>query len=150
MNSMNLIQECVSGKKVAIAGISRKKGKFGNTIFNELRKRNYVLLPLHPELSNFENIACVKSINELTEIPDLLVLVTKPTITLSLIQQAENKGITRFWIQQGAEDEKVLQHIKANQLQAVTGECLLMFLDNPMWIHRIHACINRIIGKYPK
>ena len=53
--------------KIAIAGVSRKKQKFGNTIFSELTKKGFKMYPVNPNMDDYQG---QKVYHSLSELPD--------------------------------------------------------------------------------
>jgi len=150
MTTLNQVKEFLDQKHVAIAGISRKSQKFGNTIFKELQKKNYQLYPIHRELSDFEGVKCYPDIHSLPGEVSALIICTKPEQTTLLMKEAIAKNIRHVWLQQGAQNDESLRIAEENKINLIQKECVLMFAEPTVFIHRFHRGINKIFGKLPK
>ncbi len=150
MKTLESIKEFLAQKHLAIAGVSRSKSKFGNTIFKELKKKNYVLYPLHPKLKEFQSTSCYPDIDALPEDVSGIIICTKPDNAERLVNEAVKKGINHIWLQQGAQNKTTLKMASENKINLITKECILMFAKPEAFLHRFHRGINKIFGIYPK
>lgn len=150
MKTLASVKEFLAQKQLAIAGVSRKKSKFGNTIFNELKKKDYQLYPIHPELKEYEGITCYADISSLPDKVSGIVICTKPEKAEKLVNEAVNRGIKHIWLQQGAQNETTQKMAEENDINLITKECVLMFAEPSAFIHRFHRGINKMFGKLPK
>lgn len=140
MKSLELspINEFYSSKTIALVGISTVKSKFGNYIFKQLVKRGYSVLPIHASLGSYEGKEVFKSIADLPEHTDAILINTRPTSSRLLVQQAIDKGIKKIWLQPGSDDEKTLVDLPVGDAQVITGQCAIMFLEKPGFPHNLH------------
>jgi len=83
MVSNQSIQEFLAQKKIAVAGVSRKKSKFGNTLYNELKKKGYDVYAVNPNLKEYDDKKCYDSIMSLPDDVTALVINTKSDISLA-------------------------------------------------------------------
>jgi hypothetical protein len=150
MKTLASVKEFLAQKHLAIAGLSRKKSKFGNTIFKELQKKDYQLYPVHPELDEYEGVECCADISLLPDEVTGIVICTKPDKAEKLVNEAIDKGIKHIWLQQGAQNETTQKMAEENNINLITKECVLMFAEPAAFIHRFHRGINKIVGKLPK
>lgn len=150
MKTLASIKEFLAQKNLAIAGISKTKNKFGNTIFKELKKKNYHLYPIHPEMKEYEGIDCFPEVNSLPEEVSGIIICTKPDKAEKLANEAIEKGIKHIWLQQGAQNKATLKMAEQNNINLITKECVLMFAEPSAFIHRFHRGINKFFGKLPK
>ena len=150
MTTKQSINEFLAQKNIAIAGVSRKKQKFGNTIYKELNKKGYTLYPINPNMDEYNGKKCYPDIASLPDDVTGIVLNTNPTITKNLIEQAENKGINHIWLQQGSADKNILESIEERNANIVSKQCVIMFAEPANGIHSFHKWINKTFGLLPK
>jgi len=150
MTSKAAIDDFLSQRTLAIAGMSRSGRKFGNSIYREMRSKGYRLLPIHPHAQEIDGDPCWPSIAELPEPVDGIILVVRPDQTEKLVQEAAKAGIRRIWMQQGTVSEAALSFCQANGVEPIHGECILMFAEPVGWFHGIHRWIWRVLGKLPR
>ena len=60
------------------------------------------------------------------------------------------RGITRLWIQQGAESAEALELCREHGLSAISKRCIMMFAEPVGGIHTFHRFFARLFGSYPR
>jgi len=145
MLSKSLVEEVLAARTIALAGVSRDKKKFGNYIFKELSSKGWDILPIHPVMEHHEGKRCWRDISELSGKTDTLVVSIGKRDSLKLVQDAVASGFNKFWIQQGSETDEMKEFIKASDIKAVVGECILMYAGTPGFPHNFHAWMWRMI-----
>ena len=149
MTSKTLVEDFLSEQKIAVVGISRSKNKFGNAIYRELKKKGYTLFPVNPNMDEFEGDKCFSSLSSVPEQVDALIINIPPKNTKAIVEEAKTIGIHKIWMQQGSESEKAIKFCNDNNIEVVTGECILMFAEPAAFFHRAHRWVNKITGKLP-
>jgi hypothetical protein len=150
MTNLKAINEFMGQKNIAVAGVSRTKYKFGNTIFHELSKKGMNVYPVNPNLEEFEGMKCYKSIESLPEDVTGIVINTKPAVTAELIKAVEAKGIKNIWLQQGSADKKTITESVKSPSNIIAGQCILMFNEPAKGMHGFHRWLKKSFGKFPK
>nr|NQU94580.1 CoA-binding protein [Bacteroidota bacterium] len=150
MTKLNSVKEFLAQKHLALAGISRTKSKFGNTIFKELTAKGYMLYPIHHELKEYEGVSCYPDVKSLPENVSGIIICTKPDQAKGLVEEAISNGIRHIWLQQGAQRKDVVDLVKDRDVNLIAKECVLMFAEPTAFFHRFHRSINKFVGKYPK
>ncbi len=148
MASYKSIEEFLSQKKVAVAGVSRKKSKFGNAIYNELKKKGHDVYAVNPNLKEYDDEKCYDSIMSLPDDITALVINTKTEFSKELLAQAKEKGIKHIWLQQGSANKELLANLPNGETNVICKQCLLMFV-NPSGIHGFHGWLKKAFGNYP-
>lgn len=150
MSTQQSINEFMVQKKIAIAGVSRKKQKFGNAIYKELKKKGYKLYPLNPNMETYDDEKCYPDIASLPDDVTAIVLNTKPAISKKLIEEASQKGINHIWLQQGSADKETIEFAEKSENNIISKQCVIMFADPANGIHGFHKWINKTFGLLPK
>ena len=81
MNSKKLVDDFVALKKIAVVGVSRKKAKFGNTIYREMREKGYWVYPVNPNADVIEGDTCYPDLLSLPEKVDGVIINVPPVQT---------------------------------------------------------------------
>lgn len=149
MVSRHLIDDFLAQKTLALVGVSRNGAGFGHTIRKELSAKGYELLLVHPEADTIAGQPCVRNVKDVAARVGGVVCVTPPAATTTIVAEAADAGIRRIWMQQGAESPEAIAYCEQRGLSAVHGECILMFAEPSMWLHRVHRGINKLIGRLP-
>lgn len=141
------VEKFLSGKNYAIVGASEKELKFGNTIMREMIKRGFNLFPVHRSAVMVEGIECVRSVKELPQNLNGIVLVIPPGETEKIIEEVAEASIKQVWMQFGSSSEKAVKFCKENGISVISNECVLMFLEKPGFPHNFHKWIWGLIGR---
>jgi predicted CoA-binding protein len=150
MVTLKAINDFLSVKEMAIAGASRNKKKFGGMVFQELKEKGYKLYPVNPNAETIDEIQCYKTVSELPSAATNLYIVTPKANTAQIIKEAISKGIQNIWIQQQSDSSEALELAKANGINLIYGECIIMFISPKQSFHKIHRFIRNIFGGMPK
>lgn len=139
-----------SAGKIAVAGVSRTQRKFGNTIYKELQKRGFEVVPVHPHMDDYLGQKCYHALDELPADVSAIVINTKNDITQQLLREAKQTGIRNIWLQQGCIDKKSLSSFLDDDLNIISGQCVLMHAGEVKGIHAFHRWINKTFGTLPE
>ena len=149
MSTLESINTFLASEKIAVAGVSRKKQKFGNSIYKELTAKGYEVYPVNPQMDEFQGKKCFHSLAELPKDVKSLVINTKSDTTLKLIQEAKENGIKNIWLQQGSAHSKSLKTLEDPELNIVSRECILMYAGEVKGIHGFHRWLKKSFGTFP-
>jgi predicted CoA-binding protein len=132
----------LAGPGLALVGASRSGRKFGNTALRTLRDKGYRVYPVHPSAESIDGERCYRSLADVPRDVSGVIVVVPPAQAVEVVRQAHDAGFDRVWLQQGSESPAVLAVCESLGIEAVAGECVLMFA-NPSGIHRLHAVVRR-------
>ncbi len=150
MNTLADIKDFLSQKTIAMAGLSRDEKAFSANIKKELVAKGYRIVPVNP---NAENIGGEKCYPNLAAIPGkvgAVLVVTQPAQSEKVVRDAAAAGITRVWLQQGAQSDAAIVACKEKGLTAVWGRCVMMFAEPVSSIHGMHRWFAKVFGTLPK
>ena len=68
MTGLRTIQEFLSDKEIAIAGVSRNTKKFGRGVYDHLIERGYKIYPINPNADTIENAVCYPDVASLPDV----------------------------------------------------------------------------------
>ena len=149
MNSKKIVENFLAQKKIAVVGVSRKKTKFGNAIFKELKQKGYEVYPINPNMDVFEGNVCYPDLLLLPEKVDAIVINVPPAQAEKIVKVAKEAGIKKVWLQQGSQSEDAVKYCEENGIDCVSNECILMFAQPSAFIHRAHKWVWGVLGKLP-
>jgi uncharacterized protein len=150
MNSKQIVDEFLTQKKIAVVGVSRKKTKFGNAIYKELKQKGYNVFPINPHITTFEGDACYPDLLSLTENVDAVIINVPPAQTEKVVREAKQAGINKVWLQQGSQSDEAVKFCEENGIDCVSNECILMFAQPSAFMHRVHRWVWGVLGKLPQ
>ena len=150
-SSRATIDAFLSQKSLALVGVRRDGlSGFGNAARKELAEQGYELHVVHPEADRIADQPCAHTLAEVASSVGGVVLVTPPAQTLKLVEEAAAAGIRRVWMQQGSESPDALRYCEQHGIEAVHGECILMFAEPTAWFHRAHRWARQSFGHLPE
>jgi len=141
------IEEFITSKRIAIVGVSRKPGKFGNSVLKELGKKGYDVYPVHPEAEVIEGVHCHRSLTALQGTVDAVVVCIPPAAVEGVLREAARIDLKRVWLQQGAESPAAVALGEQLGLGLVAGKCILMYAPPVGGFHAFHRGVNRLFGR---
>jgi uncharacterized protein len=150
MTSQSAVNDFLNQRTLAVVGVSRKGGKFGNLAYKELRARGYQLFPVHPQAEKIEGDRAYPSLRALPGPVGGVLVVVPPAQTEQVVRDAASAGIKRVWMQQGADSPAAVRTCAENGISEIHGECVLMFAKPVEKHHRFHRWLWRMLGKLPK
>ncbi len=145
------IDDFLAQKSLAIVGVSRGGKKFGNAILKDLTTHGYRVFPIHPDASELDGVRAYPSFDALPGPVGGLIIVVPPATAEGVVKDAAAHGITRVWLQQGAESPAAIAFCQDHGMSVVHGQCILMFpKPATSWIHSAHRWVWELIGRAPK
>jgi predicted CoA-binding protein len=143
----NLKTQFWTGEKYAVVGVSNKKGKFGNTVFKELRKRGYKVFPVNRVLELFEGQQCYKKLSEIVDQLDGVIIIAGPEGAKKAIRECLNVGVKKVWLYPGSKCDEAINLAKQGGIELIYRACPLLYLEPVKFPHSLHRWIVRVFGK---
>ncbi len=122
----NEIEEFLAQGTVALAGVSRSGGGYGNQVLRDLTRKGYRVLPVHPEVAELGGVPAYGSLAELPEPVGGLILVVPPDESEKLVREAAAAGIRRVWMQPGAESQAAIELGRRLGITVIHHECVMV------------------------
>ena len=148
MTSATSVNAFIREPALALVGVSRSGKKFGNLALRELRSKGYRVYPIHRDAREIDGVTCYRHFSDLPEHVDAVLVVVPPAEAAAVVKDAAAAGIHHVWLQQGAGSPAVLHACADLGLDAVAGECILMFTQ-PASYHRVHRWLWKALGRLP-
>jgi predicted CoA-binding protein len=121
-----LISDFVNRKVWAVVGASQDRNKFGNRVFRSLRDAGYTVYPVNPSVDEVEGAKVYPSLAALPQVPEVVDLVVPPPITEKVVEQAHELGLTRIWMQPGAESEAAIEYCREHGIEVIYDACAMV------------------------
>ena len=135
------------GKNYAVVGVSHKKRKFGNTVFNELRKRGYKVFPVNQNLKLFGDQMCYNSLGEIFDPLDGVIIITRQDGAKRAIRECINLEIKKVWLYPGRKCDQAIHMAKENDIELIYKVCPLLYLEPMKFPHSLHRWLAKLLGK---
>ena len=121
-----LIRDFVSRRTWALVGFSSNPGKYGNIIYHDLRRAGYRIYAVNPKGGEYEGAMVHRSLAELPERPEVVDVVVPPRATEEVVRECAALGITRVWMQPGAESMEAIGFCRDNGIEVVYYACAMV------------------------
>jgi hypothetical protein len=149
MVQRKMIETFLSKKILAVVGVSRDSQQFANMAYRLLKERGYTVYAVNPNAEHVEGDRCYPNIASLPVHVEGVVVMLPPQKTIQVLPEIAQLGIRSVWLQQQTDSPEALQFCADHQIDAVYGECILMFLEPLGFPHRLHRWGLKLFGKYP-
>lgn len=146
MVSRKAVDEFLSGRRIAVAGVSRDTKGFGNMVFRELKARGYQPIPVNPNATTLEGERCYPSVGSLPTPVDGVILMLPPDAAIQVVKEAQAAGVRRVWFHPRAVSPEGVKLARESGMLVVEGACPFMFLAPVGFIHRCHRFVTNLSG----
>jgi predicted CoA-binding protein len=121
--------EFFEGGRWAVVGVSRDPYKYGYIVHRRLKTRGEEVYAVNPNVDEVDGEPCYASLADLPEQVDQIVVVIPPGKTEEVVEAAADQGVTKVWMQPGAESTAAVDYCRERGLNVVSGRCILRYMD---------------------
>ena len=149
MNATTLetkVHDFLSQKRIAVAGVSRDNGRHptGNLIYRRLKSTGHEVVPVNPNMQNFDGDRCYPDVKSIPGNIDGVVIVTRPESTERIVHDCEDAGIRRVWMHQSigkgsSVSPEAVEFCRQHDINVIAGACPMMYGPN---VDFGHTCIR--------
>jgi predicted CoA-binding protein len=147
------VAEFLSGKRFAVAGVSRNPAQAANAVFRKLRSSGYEVFPVNPNATETEGALCYPSLESIPGAIDRVIVVTHPSVSVELVRQSSARGVGELWFHrsfgQGSVSDEAIQECGARGIKCIVGGCPLMYCEPVDFGHRCMRWWLRRKGRVP-
>jgi predicted CoA-binding protein len=122
-----LISDLINRQVWAVVGVSQDRSKFGNRVFRSLRDAGYIVYPVNPKGGTVEGAQVYPSLVDLPQPPEVVDLVVPPRVTEQVVREAHQLGLTRIWMQPGAESQAAIAYCREHGIEVVFDACAMVW-----------------------
>lgn len=139
----------LSGRRLAVAGVSRDTGQAANAVYRKLRGAGYEVSPVNPNAAEVEGVACHPDLGAIPGPPvDGVVVATHPDVSLDVVRQCAASGIPRVWLHRsfgtGSVSEAAVRECRERGVECIVGGCPLMYCEP---VDLGHRCMRWWLGR---
>lgn len=149
MTTKQTIDAVLGSRSIAVVGVSRQGNKFGNLVYRELKQKGYSAYQVNPHADEIDGDPCFRSPADLPPEVEAAVISVPPDHAEGAVRETAAAGITKIWLQQGAESPGALAACEELNVEVVSGNCILMFAEPVTSIHKLHRVLRRVFGRMP-
>jgi predicted CoA-binding protein len=123
------IESFLSAGPYAVVGASRDRRKYGNKVLRCYLQHGLEVFVVNPSATEVEGVPSVPSLRRLTTPVRGISVITPPTVTERIIEDAPAAGAELAWMQPGAESAAAVDRAGALGLTVISGgPCILVAL----------------------
>ncbi|MDP1993912.1 MAG: CoA-binding protein [Ignavibacteria bacterium] len=143
----NAVSDFIKKKNLALIGLSKTKGKFGNYAYKELTSRGYNVYAVHPSGEEIDGIPCSKDLASIKDkVEGVFVSVSKKNIPL-ILQDISSVGLKNVWLQQGCESNEAIEEAEKLGLNLISKKCILMYAEPVKSFHKFHRFLSDVFTR---
>lgn len=129
MATQDQINRFLDSPAFGVVGASTNRHKFGNKVLRCYLQHGRTAIPVNPNESEIEGIACATDIAALPPEVKSISMITPPPVTGQLVPLAIAKGIENIWMQPGAENPEAVELCRQKNINVIAdGSCILVVL----------------------
>jgi len=120
------IGRMLAGRAIAIVGLSDDPNRTSNHVGGYLQGAGYRILPVNPNCQTALGEACVASLNELKEPPDVVLVFRRSEYTPEIGEQAVAAGAKGLWLQTGIRNSEARRVAENSGLDYIEDRCMMV------------------------
>lgn len=123
------IQAFLDGDAFAVVGASQDRSKYGNKVLRVYQQNGLTVYPVNPKADEVEGLVCYTDLASLPEPVHGVSIITPPSVTEQVVEDAAAADIRHLWMQPGAESERAVERAEALGMNLIAGgPCILVAL----------------------
>jgi len=147
------VTEFLSGRRFAVAGVSRDPAQPANAVYRRLRDAGYEVFPINPNASEVEGTTCHPDLASIPDPIDGVVIATHPAVSAAVVRQCAERGVRRVWFHRsfgdGSVSDEAVRECEARGIECIVGGCPLMYCTPVDFGHRCMRSWLRWRGRVP-
>lgn len=154
MKAPESVERFLEGRRIAVAGVSRKGDVAANAVFKKLRACGYDAIPVNPNAETIDDVRCYPDIAAIPGELDGVVIGTHPGVSAEIVRQCKARGVTRVWFHRafgsGSVSDDAIRECERLGMESIVGGCPLMFCEPVDVGHRCMRWWLQRKGRVPK
>lgn len=114
----------------AVVWASNDKNKYWYKVFEDLLSAWYKVIPINPNEEKILWKKCYKKLENYKKWVDVIIFVTQPMITETIIMKLWNYKFKKIWMQPWSESKKVISFCEQNNIDFVINSCIMIQRKN--------------------
>jgi predicted CoA-binding protein len=147
------VAEFLAGKRLVVAGVSRKGQSAANAVFRRFRETGHDAVPVNPNASELEGVACFPDVASVPGPVDGVLVATHPSVAAEVVRQAAARGVRRIWFHRsfgdGSVSPEALAACREAGITPIVGGCPLMYAGRVDPAHGFMRWWLRLLKRVP-
>ncbi|HPS69031.1 MAG TPA: CoA-binding protein [Holophaga sp.] len=123
----DVIQDYMTGGPYAVVGATSNRDKYGNMVLRAYQQLGHEVYPVNPRAGIIEGLKAYPDLASLPVKVRGVSIITPPSITERVVEEAAAAGAQFVWMQPGAESEKAVRTAESLGLKVIAnGPCYLV------------------------
>ncbi len=124
------IEHFLAAKFFAVVGASNDPLKYGHKCYLCYLQNDLSVFPINPKAEAVAGNRAYPNLSSLPQRVESISIVTPPTVTERIVQEAITCGVKNIWMQPGAESQVAIDLARKAGLNVIAGgPCLLVALN---------------------
>ncbi len=115
-----------SDTSIAVVGATDDPSKYGHRIYRDLKAKGFTVYPVNRWRDTVDGDTAYPRLADLPASPDIVNIVVPPDQSLDVVRQVEDLGLDNVWLQPGAEDGAVIEHLAGSDLNHLVQTCIMV------------------------
>jgi predicted CoA-binding protein len=116
---------------VAVIGASRDREKFGNKAVRAYHAQGNRVFPVNLREKEIEGLPAFRSLGEITDPIDVVLVYVPPLVTLHLLPEIAKKRPGKLFLNPGSEDDAVVLRASELGLEPILACSIVAIGDSP-------------------
>jgi predicted CoA-binding protein len=149
-----VVADFLTGRRFAVAGVSRQPAQAANAVFRKLRAAGYEVFPVNPQTTEAEGVQCYPDVGAVPGRLDGVVIAAHPDAAVTIVRQCADRGVGRVWFHrsfgEGSVSAEAVRECGARGIACIVGGCPLMYCEPVDPFHRCMRWWLRHMGRVPR
>lgn len=115
-----------TNKRIAVIGVSHSSDKYGHKVFRDMVQAGWEVYGVNPKGGEVAGQTLYQSLSAVPQPVDIVVTVVPPAITLQVVEQCHQLGVTSIWMQPGSESPEAVKRAKELGMQVTSNACIMV------------------------
>lgn len=116
----------IHDREIAVVGVSDREYKTGYRIFKDLIKHGFNVHGINPRNGTILGRRIKRNLRELDTVPDIVITVVPPAVTLGIIEECRSMGVKEIWMQPGSESPDAVKKALSYGIKTTAGACFML------------------------
>ena len=139
-------REFLARDRIAVVGVSRDGTSPANLIYRKLRQTGHQVFSVNPNAQQAEGDPCYRDLAAVPGGVEGVVIVTKPEVSASVVDQCAALGVRQIWIHrsfgQGSVSREAIDRCRLHGISVIPGGCPMMHC---VPVDPGHACMRAVL-----